>query len=102
MAYVSPRNPPGINFIDAQPRERLGELAFSYIREEGGVKDLAGVVEGSADRWARPDLRYDTCKVGFLVLNYIVRARSQGGAERGGQMRRVERNTYARGIGAHF
>lgn len=41
---------PGINFIDAQPRDRLGELAFSYIREEGAVKDLAGVVEGSNDR----------------------------------------------------
>lgn len=40
----------GINFIDAQPRDRLGELAFSYIREEGAVKDLAGVVEGSSDR----------------------------------------------------
>ena len=40
----------GINFIDAQPRDRLGELAFSYIREEGAVKDLAGLVDGSSDR----------------------------------------------------
>lgn len=42
---------PGINFIDAQPRDRLGELALSYIKEEGAIKDLAGVVEGSNDRW---------------------------------------------------
>lgn len=42
----------GINFIDAQPRDRLGELAFEYIREEGAVRNLAGVVEGTfSDRW---------------------------------------------------
>lgn len=41
---------PGINFIDAQPRDRLGELAFSYIREEGAVKHLAEKVEGADDR----------------------------------------------------
>lgn len=40
----------GINFIDAQPRERLGELAFDYIREEGAVRSLAGAVEGGNDR----------------------------------------------------
>lgn len=50
FASCHARTQPGINFIDAQPRDRLGELAFSYIREEGAVKELAGVVEGSDDR----------------------------------------------------
>lgn len=40
----------GINFVDAQPRDRLGNLAFDYIREEGVVRRLAGVVEGAGDR----------------------------------------------------
>eukprot|EP00752_Nemacystus_decipiens_P010276 g9158.t1 len=61
----------GINFIDAQPRDRLGELAFSYIREEGAVSDLAGVVEGSSDRAMTAE---DKKKVADILRSAGVRA----------------------------
>eukprot|EP00903_Cladosiphon_okamuranus_P014976 g13861.t1 len=61
----------GINFIDAQPRDRLGELAFSYIKEEEAVKDLAGVVESSDDR---PMSAEDKKKVASILRSAGVRA----------------------------
>ncbi|CAM9314944.1 unnamed protein product [Discosporangium mesarthrocarpum] len=46
----------GVNFVDAQPKDRLGLLALEYINTEGHIRDLADAVQsgdralGSAER----------------------------------------------------
>ncbi|CAM9860894.1 unnamed protein product [Ascophyllum nodosum] len=61
----------GINFIDAQPRARLGGLAFDYIREDGVIRSLVGVVEDAADRSMTEEERV---KVADILRSAGVRA----------------------------